>query len=292
MTTNPADPDFQAALANVLVAASQSGPPVAVCSVISAPPGVGVAVGSRLVVFADGRTLGALPPGPLADAIRADALEAIPRHLAETHAFTATGERLEGRRAVGAAEAVVEVFVEIVEPAPTLLIVGGGHVGLSIARLGEFLGMSVAVLDDREDFANRERFPFAEYVLCGEVDDELARFPIHGGTYVVLVSRGHKVDELALRQVVGRGAAYVGMIGSKRRTRTVLEHLRAEGLDAAALAQVYTPIGLDLGAETPEEIAISVLGEILLVRRGGTGQPLSDAGQARAALPAPARPLD
>ena len=98
----------------------------------------------------------------------------------------------------------------------------------------------------------------------------------------MLVSRGHKVDELSLGRVAERGAAYVGMIGSKRRTRTVLEHLATDGLDAEALAHVFTPIGLDIAAETPEEIALAILAEIVLVRRGGSGRPLSLAGRARA----------
>ena len=119
-------------------------------------------------------------------------------------------------------------------------------------------------------------------MICGDFAQELDRFPIDAGTFIVLVSRGHKVDELSLARVVERGAAYVGMIGSKRRTRTVLEHLAADGLDAAALARVFTPIGLDIQAETPEEIALSVLAEITLVRRGGGGRPLSAHGQALA----------
>ena len=139
--------------------------------------------------------------------------------------------------------------------------------------------MSVAVLDDREDYANPQRFPFADTVICGDFAEELARFPITSNTYIVLVSRGHIVDELSLKHVVERGAAYVGMIGSKRRTRTVLEHLREEGVAADALARVFTPIGLDIGAETPEEIALSLLAEMVLVRRGGSGRPLSGHGR-------------
>jgi xanthine dehydrogenase accessory factor len=266
-------------MAAAILRASREGPPLVNCSVIAAPAGHPARPGDKMLVFQDGETLGALTGEALHDAVRRAALAAIPRHAVETAFFTPGGQRLEGRRAVAQAAAAVEVLMEVVEPAATLLVVGGGHVGRAIGEIGAILGMSVAVLDDREDYANRDRFPFADQVICGDFAQELDRFPITANTFIVLVSRGHKVDELGLGRVVGRGAAYVGMIGSKRRTRTVLEHLAADGVDAAALARVFTPIGLDIQAETPEEIALAVLAEITLVRRGGGGRPLSAHGQ-------------
>ena len=285
MTTSTGPPDrpsLPARIATAILSASREGPPLVSCSVIAAPAGHAAQPGDKLLVFADGGTLGALPGAALPDAVRRAALAAIPRHAVETVFFTPAGDRLTGRRAVAQAPEVVEVLMEVVEPAATLLVVGGGHVGRAIGEIGAILGMSVAVIDDREDYANRDRFPFADHVICGDFAQELDRFPINASTFIVLVSRGHKVDELSLARVVERGAAYVGMIGSKRRTRTVLEHLTADGLDAAALERVFTPIGLDIQAETPEEIALSVLAEITLVRRGGGGRPLSAHGQALA----------
>jgi xanthine dehydrogenase accessory factor len=129
-------------------------------------------------------------------------------------------------------------------------------------------------------FANAERFPMADRVMAGDVGAHLDAFSIDSSTHVVMVSRGHKIDELALRHVVGRGAAYVGMIGSKRRVSTVLRHLAEEGYSVDALERVFTPIGLDIGAETPEEIAVSIMAEIVMVRRGGKG------GQMREGRPA------
>ena len=273
------DPALPARIAAAILAASREGPPLVSCSVIAAPAGHPAEPGDKMLVFQDGETLGALAGPALHDAVRDAALAAIPRHAVETAFFTPAGDILTGRRAVAEAAEVVEVLMEVVEPAATLLVVGGGHVGRAIGEIGAILGMSVAVLDDREDYANRDRFPFADQVICGDFAQELDRFPITANTFVVLVSRGHKVDELGLARVVERGAAYVGMIGSKRRTRTVLEHLTAAGVDAAALERVFTPIGLDIRAETPEEIALAVLAEITLVRRGGGGRPLSAHGQ-------------
>lgn len=285
-TPNPDTASLPGRIAGEILRASRDGPPLVSCNVIASPPHVPTRLGDKMLVFAGGDTLGRLDGGPLQAAVETHALAAIPRHAVETVFFTPDGERLQGRRAVEAASDVVEVLIEVVEPAATLLIVGGGHVGRAIAEIGALLGLSVAVIDDREEYARPDRFPFADQVICGDFATELDRFPINATTYVVLVSRGHKVDELSLACVVERGAAYVGMIGSKRRTRTVLEHLADQGADPAALARVFTPIGLDIQAETPEEIATSILAEILLVRRGGTGRPLSPAGLALAADPA------
>ena len=270
--------DSAAEIARALLTAARDGPPVAACTVMAASSGIDIPLGAKLLVYAD-RTLGALGGGALQAAVQTFAQAAIPRHLVQTCVFTPDGALIEGRRAIEAAPAVVEILVEVIEPAATLLVVGGGHVGLAVGQLGAMLGMEVAILDDREDYANPERFPYAADVICGDFGEELGRFPISANTYIVLVSRGHKVDELALRTVAERGAGYVGMIGSKRRTRTVLQHLAEDGVDRDALDRVFTPIGLDIGAETPEEIAVSVLGEIILVRRGGGAQPMSEYGR-------------
>ena len=269
---NPAE------IARALLTSAREGPAVASCTVMGATAGVEVSLGAKMLVYAE-RELGGIGGGALESAVAEFARSAIPKHLVQTCAFTPEGEFVEGRRAIEAAEAIVEVLVEVVEPAATLLVVGGGHVGLAVGQLGAMLGMEVAIIDDREDYANEDRFPYEANVICGDFGEELERFPITANTFIVLVSRGHKVDELALRSVAERGAGYVGMIGSKRRTRTVLQHLAEEGLDREALDRVFTPIGLDIGAETPEEIAVSVLGEIILVRRGGGAQPMSEHGR-------------
>ena len=275
--SNPAE------IARALLTAARDGPAVASCTVMGATDGVKVSLGAKMLVYADDE-LGDIGGGPLQAAVTDFARSAIPKHLVQTCAFTPDGDFVEGRRAIEAADAIVEILVEVVEPAATLLVVGGGHVGLAVGQLGAMLGMEVAIIDDREDYANQERFPYEANVICGDFGEELERFPITANTYIVLVSRGHKVDELALRAVAERGAGYVGMIGSKRRTRTVLQHLAEEGLERQALDKVFTPIGLDIGAETPEEIAVSVLGEIILVQRGGGAQPMSEHGRLLASM--------
>ena len=169
----------------------------------------------------------------------------------------------------------LEVFLEVVEPTRTLLIVGAGHIGQALCRLGKFLGFQVAVIDDRPFFANAEHLPDADEIIAEDFAQALGRFPIHEATYVVLVTRGHEHDEISLRQVISSKAAYVGMIGSKRRVRAVLERLRAEGVPEALIKRVHSPIGMDIGAETPEEIAVSIAAELIMAQRGGTGASLS-----------------
>ena len=226
----------------------------------------------------DGSTLGSYGGAAFEATVIEDALNAItefPRRPVQALYYRSEGPRIHRLEAKGGADAY-EVMIEIVEAPVTLLICGGGHIGLSLATIGEHVGFSVAVMDDREMYANRERFPMADRVMSGDFTEMLAGFPIGPNTYIVMVSRGHKQDETCLRAVVNRGAAYVGMIGSKRRVSTVLRHLAEEGLDIDALERVYTPIGFDLGAETPEEIAVSIIAELIAVRRGGSGRPMRD----------------
>ncbi|OGO50797.1 MAG: hypothetical protein A2148_03720 [Chloroflexi bacterium RBG_16_68_14] len=261
--------------------ASQGGPAVAVATMIRAPEGAQPEVGAKLLVRPDGSRLGALGGGALEETVAADAhaaLTRLPRLQAASYFYSAGGGRLH-RLSAGPDE--FEVLIEVTERPATLLIVGGGHVGQSVAAIGTQVGFSVAVVDDREAFANPERFPMADRVICGGLVEELRRFPIDASTYIVLVSRGHKQDELSLREVVASDAAYVGMIGSVRRVSTVLTHLAREGCPREALERVHTPIGLDIGAETPEEIAVSVVAELIAVRRGGSGRKLSELRRAK-----------
>jgi xanthine dehydrogenase accessory factor len=268
-------------IAREVLEASRGGAPVAVATVVRAPDGARTPLGAKLLVRADGSRLGSLGGGVLEEAVAVECEAAIarrPRVHVESAYYAPDGARL---RRLEAGDDAFEVMVEVTERSATLVIVGGGHVGQSIATIAAHAGFSVTVLDDREAFASAERFPMADRVICGDLIEELSRLEIDANTYVVLVSRGHKQDELSLREVVRSDAAYVGMIGSRRRVGTVLTHLAREGYPREALERVHTPIGLDIGAETPEEIAVSVVAELIQVRRGGTGQKLSELRKAR-----------
>ncbi len=250
-----------------LLAAAEGDEPVVLASVLEAGP-LDVAPGSRMLVERSGQRMGTLGDARLDDLVASHALDAFPRHATETVYVAAGG--LSERVAAGA----TAIYVEVVEAKPVFLVVGAGHIGRSLAKLADFLDFHVVVLDDREDFASEERLPEADRVICDDYEVALNNFPIDANTTIVLVTRGHKQDELSLRRCLGRGAGYLGMIGSKRRTGAVLQHLRDEGLAEEELAKVRTPIGLDIGAETPEEIAISIMAEVIMLRRGGRGGPM------------------
>lgn len=169
-------------------------------------------------------------------------------------------------------------WVEVLGAPPTLLIVGAGHIALPLAALGRMCDFRVVVLDDRPAYANRARFPDADEVLAEPFTEALRRLPLHSDCYIVLVTRGHSHDVEALVELLDRPHAYIGMVGSRRRVRAVWDLLERErGVARELLGRVYAPIGLDIGAENPAEIAVAIMAELILVRRGGTAQPLSDA---------------
>ena len=283
----PAGPTDRAAILQSVESALAGGTRLVVATVVE--PGAGTLVpGAKLSLAADETTLGTLGGEALDEAVRAQAREmltTVPRVTMQTLYVSPDGGLSDRRSQAGPGDA--EVMLQLFESPSKLVVVGGGHVGHSLAVIGEIAGFAVTVIDDREEFANRERFPMAEHVICAEVEEALDGIELDSNSYVVLVSRGHRVDEDALRHSVGRGAAYVGMIGSRRRTGTVLRHLLEEGLDRDALEAVATPIGLDIGAETPEEIAIAILAEIIMVQRGGSGARMRIAQRALGAVDAP-----
>lgn len=262
-----------ARIADEVMLALDGGPPVLVATLIAASSGQEKLIGAKMLVRDDGSALGALDGGSLDAAVSAEAREAFRRHGVETVYLAPDGSRL--GRLDAESQASFQVMIEVHERPATLLVVGGGHVGKALAVIGDLCGFSIVVVDDRPEYANAERFPEAEHVIRGRFDEVLADYPFDANTYVVCVTRGHKHDETSLRQVVGKPAAYVGMIGSRRRVAAVLQHLMEDGADPAAVARVHTPIGLDIGAETPEEIAVAIMAEIIQVRRGGSGQSMS-----------------
>lgn len=263
-----------------LLAAAGGGEPVVLVAVLEPGP-LPLVPGTRMLVERDGSRHGSLGDASLDETLAAHAGGAFAEHSAGT--VYLTGDGLSERAVPGA----TSFYVEVVESKPVFLVVGAGHVGRALSKLANFLGFQVAVLDDREDYADPALLPEADQVICDDFEAALDRFPIGPNTSIAMVTRGHKQDEVSLRHCLGRGAGYIGMIGSRRRSATVLEHLAAEGYDREELARVRTPIGLDIGAETPEEIAVSVMAEVILMRRGGTGAPMYFRRTGAGAAPVP-----
>lgn len=164
------------------------------------------------------------------------------------------------------------LLFEIARPPLELIVCGGGHVGLAVAQAGVFLGFRVTVIDDRAEFVSRDRFPDERiHLIANDFVAALQSLKITPASHLVIVTRGHKHDEICLQEVLDKPARYIGMIGSRRRTTTIRAHLKREGVRDDLLSQVYAPIGLDIGAQTPEEIAVAILAEIIMIRRGGDG---------------------
>jgi len=175
------------------------------------------------------------------------------------------------------------VFVDPITGAQRLIVAGGGHIAVPLAALGSSLGFHVTVIDDRASFANRERFPSADKIIVRPFHSALESLRLDRHCYVISVTRGHSFDEEVVRTVLkqqahlsrGQAGCFVGMIGSRRRVRAMLSHLQEDGFDRALLEEIHAPLGLDIGAETPEEIAVSIMAEIIRERRTGTRDDFS-----------------
>lgn len=240
-----------------ILAASAGGRPVALATLLR-KNGRDLEPAGKLFVETDGRAGGSLGDETLDERARALAAEALRQGTARTVALN------EGH----------DLLVEPVLGKPRLVIVGGGHVGLSIARMASLLDYEVTVIEDRPDFAARERFPDGVEVMHADMVQALEAMDIGWNTFIVVATRGHKLDSHALRAAVRTPARYVGLLGSRRKTILIDRMLREEGVPDERLREVHAPIGLDLGGSTPGEIALSILAELSAERYAGSARPL------------------
>lgn len=240
-----------------VLAASSGGRPVALGTLLRRE-GRDIVPASRLFVETSGRMHGTLGDATLDERAAAVAREVLREGTARSVAFGDTHELL----------------VEPVLSRPRLVIAGGGHVGLALARQGALLEMDVTVIEDRAEFAARDRFPAPIEVMHAEMTEALRTMAIGWNSFIVIATRGHKLDARCLRTAVATEARYVGLLGSRRKTILIARLLRDEGVPEDRLRAVHAPIGLDLGGRTPAEIALAVLAEITQERYGGSGRPL------------------
>jgi xanthine dehydrogenase accessory factor len=168
----------------------------------------------------------------------------------------------------------MEVYVEPVLPHPVLYIFGAGHIGQCVAALAPAIGFKVAVVDDRIKYANRDRFPAADDLYVDDWEAVFGRLPVQSSSYVLIATRGHRFDLACLRYGLTTPARYIGLLGSRRKTKLLYETLEREGVDPKAFERVYAPVGIEIGSETPEEIAISIAAELVAVKKNLDVQPL------------------
>ena len=240
----------------------------ALCTVIKSEGSTPRHVGSKMLVYADGKFIGTVGGGDLEHRVLDEAWMAIsdgePRYLHYNMADPSRGDP-------GVCGGQVEVFVEPILPTPTLVVIGAGHVGKAVVHLAKWLGFRVVASDDRTEFCTPESTPGADEYLPVEMGKLAESLKITNRTYLVVTSRGSNVDALGLPSLLASQAAYIGVIGSKRRWATTVKALKEKGVTDELIAKVHSPIGLELQAETPEEIAVSIMAEVLMVRDKGTG---------------------
>ena len=266
---NTSVPLGAAEISELLLTTSAAGGSAAAATVVGTADTPGIQPGARLALVrhpSDGTTT----RGSLGDA----SLDTLV--VQNLDVALDDGRSRDGIRTIGAPGGQIELYVEVRRPIRELIVVGAGHVAQPMAHMGAILGYRVTVLDDRPDFATHKRFPDADRLIRADFSDPFADVVLHERSFLLLVTRGHKYDfECLIRALrADPPPAYIGMIGSRRRVRATYVQLLDEGFERAFLERIHAPVGLDIGAETPEEIAVAVAAELVMLDRGGTGVPL------------------
>ncbi len=245
----------------------------ALCTVVKSEGSTPRHVGSKMLVFPDGTFIGTVGGGDMEHRVLDEAWMALsdgqPRTLKYSMVDPSRGDP-------GVCGGTVEVFVEPILPAPMIVVIGGGHVGKAVVHLAKWLGFRVAVNDDRAEFCTPEAVPGADAYYPVPMQELPKQLSVTRQTYFVLTSRGSSVDAVGLPELFETPAAYIGVIGSKRRWLTTVKALKAKGVTEEQIAKVHSPMGLELNAETPEEIAVSIMAEILMLRGKGTGKMMKE----------------
>ena len=258
-------------LYNEISTCLKHGEHVVIATVVKTVGAAPCAAGAKMLVRGDGSTSGSFA-GPRTDGKVIEAALATLREnrplLTHIHLDADQGE------AVGSCGATLEVFFEILRPEPRLIIAGAGYVAQALARLAANLDFRIAVVDDRRDLADPAVFGEAVQLIFGDIPQTLHELEPDESSFVVIVTRGHHLDAEALRAALESEATYIGMIGSPGKVKHIFKTLAQQGFSREALARVHAPIGLDLGAQTPDEIALSIAAEIVMLRRQASGNPL------------------
>jgi len=244
--------------------------PGALCTLVRAQGSTPRQATSKMLVYADGSILGTIGGGEVEGRVIAEALLSIQDGKARLLEYSLSDPQ---QGDPGVCGGQVEIFVEPILPKPVLVVIGCGHVGKAVAHLAHWLGFRIAVSDDRQEFCNPDAVPDADEYFPLSLKDLAEHLKITPWTYLVLTTRGVDIDVDGLPALLESPAAYIGVIGSRRRWALTRNKLVEAGMSNELLDRVLSPIGLDVGAETPEEIAISILAEIIMLRRGKPVRP-------------------
>ncbi|MCB2289948.1 XdhC/CoxI family protein [Clostridium sp. CS001] len=228
--------------------------------------------GALMAVWEDGTIEGSIGGGNIEYAVIAKAIECIKEGVDKEFQFELTDEGDLHMQCGGKAT----IYVKIFKPRAKLLIIGAGHVGIELFKLAKILDFYTVIFDDREEFANEKRFIGADEIIVGNIGEKVSNYPVDKNTYIIIVTRGHKCDADALKVTAQSDASYIGMIGSRKKTEFVMNSLISEGIQRDALKKVYAPIGINISSEEPNEIALGIMSEILLIKNKGTLEHLKD----------------
>lgn len=263
----PVVPNRMTAVFEEIARIRAQGEKGAIATVISSHIPPAMQEQSKLVLRADGSIVGGIGTGGfIEDSVRQKAEEVMREDYLTVLQFEVGDE--EAQRWGLEPGDTLDVFVEPIIAIPTLYLFGGGHVSLQIANVAKMVGFKIVVIDDRPAFANKERFPMADETRVEDMYTVFERLHIDDQSYIVAVTRGHQHDEPVIEQAIKTEARYIGMIGSKRKISRMWKKLIERGADKNRLAQVHAPIGLEIGADTPEEIAVSIVAQLIESRRG------------------------
>lgn len=246
--------------------AEASGEPAAMVTVVSTEGSTPQKAGARMLVFGDGRIVGTIGGGCLEAEMSWRAREAIGGRRPRLVSYDLTPDQAGEDGLVCGGR--MQVFIEPIEGTPVLCLFGAGHVAQPLARMAKACGFRVEVADDRVKFANPERFPEADAIVVDDFTAAAGRMTLGANSYAIVVTRGHKGDGEALQAVLGRGLRFVGLLGSKPKVVHIFAALEEKGVSREELSRVHAPLGLEIGAQTPDEIAVSILAEMIAVRRG------------------------
>ena len=254
-----------------ILEARAQGRRAVLCTVVRARGSAPRHAGSKMLVFEDGQPIGTVGGGEMESRVIVAARQVLAGGEPRVEHYELIDPK-QGDPGVCGGE--MDIFIEPIKPDPVVLVIGGGHGGKAIVHLAKWLGFRVALSDDRPEYCTPEWAPGADEYLPCPIAELPGRFRFHAETYIVMPTRGAAIDVEGLPHLLDQPFAYLGVIGSRRRWATAAQALIERGAPEAKLRRVHSPMGLELNAETPEEIAVSVMAEIVMLRRGGTGQAM------------------
>ncbi|MGH4117284.1 XdhC family protein [Clostridium sp.] len=222
-------------------------------------------IGTSMVIKENGEIFGTVGGGSVEFETIAAALKCISEENSKTISFDVGVKEVGGEICVGK----LQIFIKTYMPQKKIIIAGAGHVAYCLYKFAVLAGFSVHVFDNRENLLTKDRYPKATKLIYGEISDCLRNYDLDKNSYVVIASGSTKCDENILKEIITKNAAYVGMLGSKKKVSTIMDNLLSQNIDAECLKNVYAPIGIGIGGETPEEVALSILSEIVLVKNNG-----------------------